>query len=252
MTPLERAWNEFLVLFGQITTLTMLLPVVVALVVRKQWNKPLKIFFWYCLASFGLNVIEISLNWAVNNYFDFFKPALDYWEIEYFFFFTIFYYLKDFILLGLFYSLIFPIASIGSIILRISQVLALAALINYLFIEGYNVFGIFNPLADAIFLVVLPLLYLWVSQRQSLRIPLRKNPYFWFSLGILLPNILALFIYFTGDYIHTTDFILYAKIYSVKNALEIVGQILICIGFLRSRYTKFITIAEQTPPSIGS
>lgn len=252
MTPLENSWNDLLLLFGKVTTIAMLIPVVVALSRKALHNRPLRVIFWYCLLSFLINAFEHTLIWAVNTYTSFFRPALDYWEIEYFFFLTILYYLKDFLLLGLFYSLIFPIQPFNRFILWSGRILALAATINYLFIDGYNVFGVFNPLTDAVFIVALPLLYLWFSQQQSLRIPLKKSPYFWISLGLLLPNLLSLFLYFTGDYIHRTAFILYAKFSTIKNAFEIAGQILIAIGFLHARYARFIGLPDDHPTNIGS
>ena len=241
MVPIEEAWNEFLITFGRIATITMLIPVVVALFFKPLWNKALRVAFLYVLFSFLINALDHALIWAINNYTDFFRPALTYWKIDNTFFFTILYYLKDFILLGWFYSLIYPHPQQQKYIFRLAMLLAFMVTINYCFIEGYQVFGVFNPGADALFCVIIPLIYLWSSRQQSLRIPLKKNPYLWISLGILLPSMLSLFLYFSGNYIYESDFILYVKVYSIKNFFEIIGQQLIAIGFFHARYTRFIT-----------
>ena len=240
MTPLEVSYNDFLILFGQITIITMIFPVVVALIFKSFWNRPLKVIFLYVFVSFVLNLLENIFIWATTNYYESIKPFLDYFELSNTIFFTILYYLKDFLLLGRFYSLIFPFVPLNRSIYKLGWILSVAVIINFLFIEGYQNFGTFNPGADAIFSLVLPLVYLWVSQQHSLRIPLRKNPYFWISLGLLFPKALSLFIFFTGDFLYQSDYILYVKILLIRNLFEIIGLALITIGFIYARYTRLI------------
>ena len=255
MTPIEEWWLRFFLYFGRITVGAMVVPVFVALWYRKNWNRPLTIAFLYCLATFGVNLIEQVFIWASDNYTELMVPYLQYWEIDNTFFLTILYYVKNFLLLGLFYSLIVQNKFLSQIIRNAGYLLALSATINHFFIEGYKAFGVFNPAIDAIFMFFLPLVYLWESQRSSLRIPLKKNPYLWFSLGIIVPNLVNLFLYLTGDYLYGSDVVLYSQLFSLKNGFEIIGQALISIGFINSYYVRFVSSDDELdtePANIGS
>ena len=216
----------------------MILPIIVALRFRKHLNKPLYIMLGYFIMTFLINILEQLFIWSSGQYYQQLKPFLDYFAITNTHFLSIFYYLKDFLLLGWFFSLVIPKAH--TIIKSGSLLLALAVSINYFFIEGYQVFGVFNPNVNILYVLILPLWYLWASQKQTLRIPLQNNPYFWIAIGLFIPNLLALFLYFTGDYIYDTNFPLYAQLVSVKNTLEIIGFLMVCKGFSLSRFHRFI------------
>jgi len=220
-------WDELLFIFGGITIATMIIPVMVAIVFRNTWNKPLSVSFLYCLITFILNVLEYIFVWLVNNYTPIFQPFLDYWKIDNTNFFLIFYYLKNFLLIGWFYSLIFPLKIFNKYIKYISSFLAITVFVNYLFVVGYQRISFLNSSSNALFIVLLPLIYLWFSSKYSLHIPLRKNPYFWISIGLIIPNLLGFFVYTSEGYIYEHNFILYCQLYSLKNAFEIIGQILI-------------------------
>lgn len=249
MSTIEQAWNDFFIQFGRITIATMIIPVIVALFYKKQWNRPLRVAFIYCLLTFGINLFEQVIIWLINNYTAFFLPYLKRWSIGNTFFLIILYYLKNYLVLGWFYSLIFPIVPFNRYIIWAGRTLALVAIINHCFIEGFRDLGVFNPIINSVFMTVLPLLYLWVSQKHSSRIPLKKNPYFWISLGLLVPKVVVFFQDLAGDYIYGSDFILYVKVQTAVNSLEILGQVLIAIGFVHSRYARFIELPDDKAPS---
>ena len=123
------------------------------------------------------------------------------------------------------------------------------ALINYLFIEGYLVYGVFNPTADAVFAFALPLIYLGYLYRLDTMVPLSKNPYFWISLGLVVPNLISLIFHFVGNKLLETDFILFAKLTIAKNGITVIGHILIAIGFYYARYVNFLSpVDANTTP----
>ncbi|MEM9917321.1 MAG: hypothetical protein AAF990_04455 [Bacteroidota bacterium] len=241
MLLLEIDWNNFYVFYGRITIAAMILPVLAALLFRRYWNRALYAAFWYFLMTFLLNVSEQIFIWSTGAYYESFKPFLDYFQITNTNFIKIFYYLKDFFFLGWFFSLIFSSSRLRSSVKWVSLLLILATSINYLFIEGYQGHGFFNPVINALYVILLPILYLWISQKSSLRIPLRKNPYFWISIGLFLPNLLALFLYFTGDYIYTTNYPLFVILSSIKNTFEMIGLVMVSFGFVNARFARFVT-----------
>lgn len=249
MNELETFWNDILFTFGRITIASMFLPIIIGFLYIKNWGKAIYVAFFYCICTLLTNIFEQVLVYLIDHNTDFFLPYLNYWEIDNTFFLAILYYLKDFLIIGWFFSLILPFGSSNKYILWISWLLAFASFFNYCFIEGYKVYGVFNPTADAFFMIILPLVYLWFSQKQSLRIPLRKNPYFWICIGLVVPNLFTLFLYFTGSAIYEKDFVLYAKLYSIKNLFEIISQFLISYGFINSYNIRFIEPSEENAPA---
>lgn len=237
---MEDFYNGLLILTARINISIMLLPIVVAIFIRKEFNKPLHIFLIYCLVTLAINLLEQAFIWGVTKYYEQCKTYLVYWNIGDTNFLQILYYLKDFIFLGWFYSLLVP-KQYNISIKWIAALLSLVATINYLFIEGYNVYGTFNPAADAIFSFALPAFYLWFMYRENLSFPIKKNPYFWISFGLIFTNLIGLFLYLVGDTIYGDDFILFAKISIGRNIFDMISQMLLAIGFWHSPYAKYVT-----------
>lgn len=240
MSSNELFWNHLLIDFGRFVILVTVIPIIVALFNRKEWNRPLFIFFLYCLLTCFLNLFETLFIWATGAYTSFFMPFLEYWNITNTLFLHIFTGLKNFLLLSLFYSLIFPNSKTKEGVKIIGYFLSAIFTINYLFFEGFREIGVINPTINAVFIVVLPLVYLWFSRHNTLRIPLRKSPYFWISLGLFLPNFVGLFFYFTADIIMKYDFSFYCQMQIFKNGFEVLGQFLLAIGFRHSYYSRFV------------
>lgn len=243
MSPLEIYWYKPFIMVGKIATLVIFITAIIALSNKKNFNKPLYYFFFYLLATIGCNFLEHLVYFLASRFSFFVTPILNYFEIENTIFLEIFFNLKDFVLIGLFYFSIISDRKIKTYIFRLSCFCAMVAIFNYLFIEGYQELGIINPLMNSLFVILLPLFYLVYSQKYSLHISLIKNPYFWICLGLIIPNILGLFQYLAGDYFHRDNFILFCKFQILKNILNIIGQILIAIGFYHSYYARFIKIA---------
>lgn len=239
MSTSDIYWNDLLLFFARINIFSMLIPISCALIYKKYWNKPIKVIFGYCLITFLFNVGESSFIWACGVYSHIIVPYLKMWNISNTIFLQIFFYWKNFLLLSLFYSIIYP-KNNKRVYLYIGILLTVLVTINHMFLEGFREIGVINPTSNAIFIVVLPLIYLWVSQKESLRIPLSKNPYMWISLGLFLPNLIGLFLYISGDYLYKIDFALYSQLHTMKNGFDIIGQILIAIGFMHSYFSRVI------------
>ncbi len=241
-------YNDKIIFFGRIALSTLIIPILIGFYQRRVLNKPLRFFLLYLVVGLTIALLEQIFIWSATKYYPILKPYLDYWKIEDTNFIQILYYLKNFALLGWFYSLLLP-KSLGIWVKRVSGLLFITALINYLFIEGYLVYGVFNPTADAIFCFLSPLIYLGFLYQNDSIVPLSKNPYFWISLGLVVPNLLNLVFHFVGNKLIETDFILFAKLSIGKNGITIIGHILLAIGFYYARYVKFMspTDADSTP-----
>lgn len=199
-------WNSILQHLGQLSLFTILLPIGIALYRKKYLNKPLKVALLYCITTLGLNFVFISA----------------------------------------FYVLIFPIKKIKNYIKWIARILTTIAIVNYCFIEGYQSLGILNPLLHHLFIIgflgFLPAYYFWISQMESIRIPIRKSPYLWISIGLMLPNLLGSILFGIGESLYEGNFILYCQFFSFKMLCEIIGHLLIAVGFSYAYYARFIRL----------
>ena len=237
---MESFLHTIYIAFGKIVTVAILLPIIVALWKRKHLNKALIIFAIYRFLALLFNILEQVFYYIAVQYYESLKPWLDYWQIEDTSFLTILYQLNNFAFLGWFYFLLLP-TKYGIWVKRLAIILFIAALINYLFIEGYQGFGVFNPNATALFTAGIALFYLGYLYRSTLALPLKKNPYFWMSLGLIIPYVIGLFLYFVQDETHQDNYSFFLIMSILKNVFLIVGQICMAIGFWYAQNTKYIS-----------
>ncbi len=235
----------YMKVFAQIATAVMLIPITFALYNKKHLNKPLKIFLWYCIASFLVNLIHQAFIWAVNNYQDIFVPLLNKWQIKDTNFMGILAFTTNFAFLGWYFYTVMPHEKTAKGIRWLSSSLFIAAIIDYLFIGDFRDLGVFTPAASAIFCFVLPAIHLWFLYRDDAKVPLSKNPYFWIAMGLFLPHLASFFLYFMGDTIHKEDFSLFVKISIGKISLSMIGQVLLAVGFYYARYSKFLPLRAK-------
>lgn len=236
MSVEEEYWYDLLVVLSKYCTMMELLPIVIAFIYRKYFNDILKVFFFYALITLLLNSFEQFLIWISE-----FKDGyyFEMFGLENTFFIQVFFYLKNFILIGWYYSLIFSSKTHKKTIQYITTVLTCFTVI-FLFLDGYKQFGLLMPCLNSIFLIVIPLAYLWESQKNSIRISLVKNPHFWLSIGLIVPNVLLFFLYPTGQYIYETNSLLYWQLNTFRLLTFILGIIFISIGFSRAYFARFI------------
>lgn len=228
-----------LMFFSRIVIAVMTIPIIAAIVNWKKLDKSLKVFFVFCLVTFLISLGETIFIWHARSHKEFWGPILEWWGIENTHFIQILAFLRDYLILGYFFKLILKPRPIANWVWVIALLLALTTTINYLFIEGYKNPGVFNPAADAIFCFSIPMVSLWYLYHSDTRIEIYKNPVFWISLGLILPNLMSLFLYFTSDYLQKNNYPLYVNLMLVKNFFEIIGIILLTIGFSHAYYMRF-------------
>ena len=250
MNNFVRNLNDILILMSNIATLVMLIPVIVAIINRQYLNKQLVILFWFCilrlLTSLSIQlVVELMIR-----YRSFFVPILKKFEITNMSFMAIITHLANFALLGWYFSLIIENKNIKRIIKMISIFLFMFAIINYLFIEGYKQPNVFNSTTSNVFCFILPLIHLWFVFREDSKVPIVKNPYFWISLGLVIPNLTGLITSMIGKKLAETDLALFLQVDIGYAVLQIMGYLLIAVGFYYARYTKYLPQKTTTslPP----
>jgi hypothetical protein len=244
--------NDIFILFSKITVMIMVIPIITAVINRKYLNKPLKIFLLYLIFALFFNLLEQFLVWYATKYIAVVRPYLDYWAIGDTSFLSILQYINDFVFLGLFYHIILGRNPYGKWVGWVSLMLLIACLTNYLFIEGYNVVGIFNPTADAIFIFSIAAFYLWHLYRTHLMLPLQKNPYFWISFGLIVPHVIGFFLSLVGDIASKEDFGLFVVMSVVRNCFLILAQVLFAIGFWQARYAQYLPLPGEEEGSASA
>jgi hypothetical protein len=242
--PTQIEYFDLLIIkIAKLATISMLIPIFYGFYRQKYFNKPLQILFWYCIAKLFVNLLHQVFIWSTG-YFKEIAEWLNRWHIEDTNFMGILAYLTNFGFLGWYFYIVIPHEKIAKSIQWLSIGLFAFGIIDYLFIEDFRAFGVFNPSASAIFCFVLPLIHLWFLYREDSRVPLSKNPYFWIAMGLLLPNLVGCFLHFTGNAIHSEDFPLFVKITIGRSCFSIIGQILLAIGFNNARYSQFLPLRE--------
>lgn len=242
MTPIENLYNGYLVLSGQIFLLFMLLPVILAVWRRQYLTKALKLFFWYCFFTLFFNVFEQAFIWAVRspNFQGVILPYLTKWGIKNTNFTSIFYFTKDFIFLSLFFNEVLRGYINTKWVKPLAYFLVITTWIDYLFIEGFKVAGVYNSTIDAIFCFFIPCLFLWHIFNEDSKVPLSKNSFFWIGLGLISTSLIGFFLFFAGDKIRAMDKVFFFKLSILKNGVMMAEQILEAIGFYYAPYTRYM------------
>lgn len=236
----EAAYTKLFLLIGNITTAIILIPIVVALWHWRSLNTPLKIFFWYRVLAFIFNLLEQLLVFLARTYRDVSVPILNKWNIHDTNFLTILYHVNTVFMVGWFYALLFPTPIYRICIKTIANTLLITLIINYLFIEGFREYGIFNPNATAIFAFLIAAIYLNYVYTSHLILPIGKNPYFWISAGLIIPYLISFYLFIIGNFTYEQDYGLFVVLSIVKNLFMIIGQIFVAIGFRNARYVRYL------------
>ncbi len=239
MENLIDSCNNSLILSGKIALLSTIIPIVFALLKWKLLTRGLKIFLRYIILYVLLNSLDFIYVYLVDNYTSFFESWLIITGYS-LFFLLILYQLNNFLTLGHFFSYLLKERAYGKKIWGLSVFLSLLAILAYILEKGWKNYGTIGPSAEAIYLFIVPLFYLWYLSRATHSIPSLKNPYFLISLGLALPNLIGSFLYFTGDFIQAENFCLFARLSITKNCFYILAQFLFVLAFWRAHFTKYI------------
>ena len=239
MTPLEKQYNDILTQSGQLTTAATYFTLVVAVFRIRYFNKTTWVFFAYIVATIFIYTLEAVFIWSVKNYTPFWLPYLKRFDIADTNFLEILSTLKSIILIAWFYKILLT-KKWGKSIGYVGIMMTLFAIIDYTWITGYRASGTLMPTFVGFFLIITPMLYLWQLYRRDNRISIYKIPYFWFSIALVIANLLGLFFYFVSEKVYDTDFILYVKLSIARNVVTILRYFVFAYGFWLVKYLRFL------------
>ena len=228
-------------IISQIATFLIVLPITVAFWQRRQLNRTLRLVYLYCVMLLVISIVLQTIVWAVNHYVDFFLPILTKLNIQDMSFISILEVINQLVLLSGFYVALSNNTKLGKTVKYTSRVLISSCLVNYFFIEGYNVPSVFNGVVPSLYFVILSLIHFrFIFTNPNSQIILRKNPYFWINLAILFRHVLGLFLRLAGKKMFTTDVPLFLAINVADDFLQVISLVLFAIGFYYARYTKYL------------
>lgn len=226
-------WNSLTIASGQFIIPALCIPVIIGLWKWKDLNQPMKKFSIYLLVFFLINIFDLVYVLTAERYLEFFEPWLAFTNFT-LTFSLIAYQLNTFILLGLFFTYLFPKPSDKMIIKVVSVGLAILVVITYILEQGWRNYGIIGPISEAGFCFIIPLIYLWHLSRRHLGIPLYKNPYFLISLGLILPNLIGFILFLLGNFILEHQPILFYQLSLLNNIFLVLSITLFSFAFWRS------------------
>jgi len=240
MSELDEYYAELILYSNRVVIVFSILVLIFGLSKWNKFNKALKIYWFFLLVSLGLLFLQDLFVWSVENNGDFWRPILSFCNISDTNFLRYPSHLNNFIMLGWFLYLMLLPRPIAIWVKRMSLLLVALVTINYFFIQGHNMAGGFNPTVSAFYCVGFPLFSMWYIYNNDSQVPLVHNPYFWINLGLIIPSLLALFLYFAGNELFNENYQLFAGLTIANKAIEVIAQILTAIGFYYARNVKYL------------
>ncbi len=232
-------YNDLLTKAGQFMTVFMGFMLIISFLKFRHFNKPVWVFFGYLVATISSNLIEQAFIWSVNTHTQFWMPFLNRFDISDTHFLQILSTLKNFLLIGWFYSLLLDKKS-GNYLWYLSVGLSIFCIIDYVWITGYKAPGVIMPTIVGFFVVLVPMIYLWFLYNRDNKISIYKIPYFWFSMALIVAHLLGLLFYAVGEKVYKTDFILFVKISAVRNLVTALRHCVFAYGFWLAKYLRFL------------
>lgn len=239
MEETQNFYNNILSIAGSITIYSTILPILFGFWKWKSLNKPIKLVLYYFLLLLFMEALERFFYWYASNYYEQIKVVLDKFQISDTSFLGITHALPDFIFVGWIFSFVLY-KQLGDNIQKISWFLFIFSIVIYFYIDGYNNIGVVNPTIDRLYLIIIPVIYLYYLSKSPPILSLWKNPFFLFALGLLLPNLLSFFLSFFGDKLEKTDFPAFVKFSIVRNIFTVFAQVFFIMVFYHARFAKFL------------
>jgi hypothetical protein len=239
-------YNEILKIISIIAILVMFIPIVIAILNKKYLNKQLRFAYYFILCQCTIAILLQVIYRIFGIFRLFFIPILNKYRIIDMSFMSIFSHVSVFILVGMYFAYLFEHKKLVYFIKMLIIFFTVSSIVNYLFIEGYNVQSVYNSITAAIFCIFLSLLHLWfIFNDIGSKVNLVKNPYYWIDLGLLLPNIIALLMYCIGKKLEETDNSIFLLSNIFSDVIQMIGYFLIAVGFYYARFSKYMPKANK-------
>ena len=150
-------------------------------------------------------------------------------------------YLIKFIFLSLFFRDLFQDPLKKRFFQYLMHALVVFELVQVFVFKSYQGYDSLSSTVKNVFILGSTGLFMYKLYRaDSHGITLYKNPYFWLTLGLMLPALAEIFLEFIFTKLYQTDLLSFYKLYLVRNASQIVGFTLLIVGVWQAKYLRFL------------
>ena len=150
-------------------------------------------------------------------------------------------YLIKFIFLSLFFRDLFQDPLKKRFFQYFMYALVMFELVQVFVFKSYQGYDSLSSTVKNVFILGGTGLFMYKLYRaNSHGIVLYKNPYFWLTLGLMLPALAEIFLEFIFTKLYQTDLLSFYKLYLVRNASQLVGFTLLIVGVWQAKYLRFL------------
>ena len=213
---------------------------------REFLQKIIPNFFWFSyfiglyiiLELINLDVLLTSRYKWVDDIFPFLQ---NHFGIQDFNFTAPINYLIKFIFLSLFFRDLFQDPLKKRFFQYLMYALVVFELVQVCVFKSYQGYDSLSSTVKNVFILGSTGLFMYKLYRaDSHGISLYKNPYFWLTLGLMLPALAEIFLEFIFTKLYQTDLLSFYKLYLVRNASQVVGFTLLIVGVWQAKYLRFL------------
>jgi branched-subunit amino acid transport protein AzlD len=213
---------------------------------RELLQKTISNFFWFCyflgiytiISLFSIDVLFTSRYTWVKEVAPFLSNNFGIIDGN---FTSPLNYLIKFIFLSLFFRDLFQHPLKKRFFQYLMYALVVFELVQVFVFKSYQGYDSLSSTVKNVFLLGGTGLFMYkLYHTDSQGISLYKNPYFWLTLGLMLPALAEIFLEFIFTKLYQTDLLSFYKLYLVRNASQIVGFTLLIVGVWQAKYLRFL------------
>ncbi len=202
---------------GLIVPLAVLLPIIVALVYRRWWDKPAKIIFVYSILNALVSLaVRLTAMRQINN-------------LPLFHLFTV----VEFITISYYYKEVLEIKDGSKKLLALQISFLVLCVVNAIFFQKINTFNSYTLSLNSLLLMLFAVNHFAKLLTENTDKKLTDRPSFWVNTG--------LFLYFSGSFIYYifSNYLLYVSkksfyiIINLHAGFVLIMYILLAISFIR-------------------
>jgi uncharacterized integral membrane protein len=205
-----------------------------------KWLNPL-IIFLVVIAIVEWTLGKFILTKSFYYYTSHVKPFLELFGIQQITFLNPVHYFVRFIFLSLFFRDLFRNPLKKRFFQYLMYALVVFELVQVFVFKSYQGYDSLSSTVKNVFILGGTGMFMYKLYRaDSHGISLYKNPYFWLTLGLMLPALAEIFLEFIFTKLYQTDLLSFYKLYLVRNASQIVGFTLLIVGVWQAKYLRFL------------
>lgn len=174
-------------------------------------------------------------------FFEDIKPILKKLQIQDTSFIGSITYFVRFVFLGLFFRDLIKLDFGKKFFQMAVFLLVIFELVQIFLFKSYQGYDSLSSTIKNVFIIGGVSLFFYQFYRTYVgQIPFIQNPYFWISLGLILPAFCEIFLEFIFSKLYNTDIAGFYKLYLIRNSSQIIGFVLLMIGILKIKYLRFL------------